>query len=332
VIVVGASVKEGDILVGKVTPRGQAEFSAEEKLLHAIFGDKASNFKDSSLKVPYGGEGVVFKVERTSATVSGKSTHLGEDTIEIITVYIAQKRKIQVGDKIAGRHGNKGVISIVVPQEDMPYLEDGTPIDICYNPLGIPSRMNLGQVCETHIGLALREIARHKLYQFALDNAKASEVSSLFGINDERAKTILKNVKKYFADNGVKTIEEAVKKMTTADYKIILSTSGLELEDISYKAATPAFCGATTEDIFDTMQEAGLDPKNTKGKFTLYDGQTGEPFDNKISVGVMYVMKLDHMIDDKLHARSIGPYSKITQQPLGGKRQKGGRKFGEMEV
>ena len=252
IIRIGTEVHDDDILVGKVTPKGMAELTSEEKLLHAIFGEKTREVRDTSLRVPHGGEGIVhdvkiFTKEDTDELPAGVS--------KIVRVYIAQKRKISVGDKMAGRHGNKGVISLILPSEDMPYLEDGTPVDILLNPLGVPSRMNIGQILEMHLGMAAKELNIH--------------------------------------------------------------------------VATPVFEGATRAEIIDALKEAGLDED---GKRKLYDGRTGEPFDNRISVGVMYMIKLHHMVDDKLHARSTGPYSLVTQQPLGGKAQFGGQRFGEMEV
>ena len=249
---IGTEVHDDDILVGKVTPKGMAELTSEEKLLHAIFGEKTREVRDTSLRVPHGGEGIVhdikvFTKEDTDELPAGVS--------KIIRVYIAQKRKITVGDKMAGRHGNKGVISLVLPSEDMPYLADGTPVDIMLNPLGVPSRMNIGQILEMHLGAAAKKLGIH--------------------------------------------------------------------------VATPVFSGANREEIIDALKEAGIDED---GKTILYDGRTGEPFDNRISVGVMYMIKLHHMVDDKLHARSTGPYSLVTQQPLGGKAQFGGQRFGEMEV
>ena len=252
IIRIGTEVKDDDILVGKVTPKGMAELTSEEKLLHAIFGEKTREVRDTSLRVPHGGEGIVhdikiFTKEDTDELPAGVS--------KIIRVYIAQKRKITVGDKMAGRHGNKGVISLILPSEDMPYMADGTPIDILLNPLGVPSRMNIGQILEMHLGAAAKELNIH--------------------------------------------------------------------------IATPVFSGANREEILDALKEAGL---ADDGKMVLYDGRTGEAFDNRISVGVMYMIKLHHMVDDKLHARSTGPYSLVTQQPLGGKAQFGGQRFGEMEV
>ena len=252
IVIVGTEVREGDILVGKVTPKGMAELTSEEKLLHAIFGEKTREVRDTSLRVPHGGDGVVHDVKIFSRK---DNDELPTGVSKVIRVYIAQKRKIQVGDKMAGRHGNKGVISLVLPEEDMPYLPDGRTIDIMLNPQGVPSRMNIGQVLEMHLGMAARELNIH--------------------------------------------------------------------------VATPVFDGAKTQDIADIMKEAGMAPD---GKYTLYDGRTGDPFDNRITVGVMYMIKLHHMVDDKLHARSTGPYSLVTQQPLGGKAQFGGQRFGEMEV
>ena len=252
IVRIGTEVKDDDILVGKVTPKGMAELTSEEKLLHAIFGEKTREVRDTSLRVPHGGEGIVHDVK---IFTKEDSDELGAGVSKIIRVYIAQKRKIQVGDKMAGRHGNKGVISLILPEEDMPYLPNGEPVDILLNPLGVPSRMNLGQILEMHLGYAANELGIH--------------------------------------------------------------------------VATPVFDGATREEIVDALKEAGLDED---GKTELYDGITGEKFDNRISVGVMYMIKLHHMVDDKLHARSTGPYSLVTQQPLGGKAQFGGQRFGEMEV
>ena len=252
VIAIGTEVKEGDILVGKVTPKGVAELTSEEKLLHAIFGEKTREVRDTSLRVPHGGDGIVHDIKIYSRK---DNDELPAGVSKVIRVYIIQKRKIQVGDKMSGRHGNKGVISLILPQEDMPYLPDGTPVDIMLNPQGVPSRMNLGQILELHMGMAAKKLGVH--------------------------------------------------------------------------VATPVFDGAKISDIKDMMKEAGMDED---GKTVLYDGRTGEAFDNRISVGVMYMIKLHHMVDDKLHARSTGPYSLVTQQPLGGKAQFGGQRFGEMEV
>lgn len=252
IIRVGAEVRDGDILVGKVTPKGVTELTAEERLLHAIFGEKAREVRDTSLKVPHGGGGIVHDVKIFTREAGDE---LPPGVNELVRVYIVQKRKIHEGDKMAGRHGNKGVISRILPEEDMPFLPSGRPLDIMLNPLGVPSRMNIGQVLELHLGMAAREMGIH--------------------------------------------------------------------------IATPVFDGAREEDVWSTLEEAGL---SRDGKTVLYDGRTGEPFDNRVSVGVMYMIKLAHMVDDKLHARSTGPYSLVTQQPLGGKAQFGGQRFGEMEV
>ena len=252
IVRIGTEVNDDDILVGKVTPKGVAELTSEEKLLHAIFGEKTREVRDTSLRVPHGGGGIVHDVK---IFTKEDSDELPAGVSKMVRVYIAQKRKISVGDKMAGRHGNKGVISLVLPSEDMPYTEDGEPIDILLNPLGVPSRMNIGQILEMHLGAAAKKLGIY--------------------------------------------------------------------------VATPVFAGANREEIIDALKEAGLDED---GKTVLYDGRTGEPFDHRVAVGVMYMIKLHHMVDDKLHARSTGPYSLVTQQPLGGKAQFGGQRFGEMEV
>jgi len=252
IVIIGTEVKDDDILVGKVTPKGMVELTAEEKLLHAIFGEKTREVRDTSLRVPHGCGGIVHDIK----VFTKKDTdELPAGVSKVIRVYIAQKRKITVGDKMAGRHGNKGVVSLVLPEEDMPYMENGETVDIILNPLGVPSRMNIGQILEMHLGMAARELNIH--------------------------------------------------------------------------VATPVFAGATREEILDALKEANL---SETGKMTLYDGRTGLKYDNPVSVGIMYMLKLHHMVDDKLHARSTGPYSLVTQQPLGGKAQFGGQRFGEMEV
>jgi DNA-directed RNA polymerase subunit beta len=252
IIRIGAEVRAGDILVGKVTPKGETELTAEERLLRAIFGEKAREVRDTSLKVPHGESGIIVDVK---AFTRENGDELPPGVNQLVRCYIAQKRKISVGDKMAGRHGNKGVISRVLPEEDMPFLPDGTPLEICLNPLGVPSRMNLGQVLEVHLGLAARALGWH--------------------------------------------------------------------------IATPVFDGASEIDIMDTLEMAKM---GRDGKLTVYDGRTGEPFDSPVTVGYMYFLKLAHLVDDKIHARSTGPYSLVTQQPLGGKAQFGGQRFGEMEV
>ena len=252
IIRVGAEVKEGDILVGKVTPKGETELSAEERLLRAIFGEKAREVRDTSLKVPHGEEGIIVDVKVFSRE---QGDELKPGVNKLVRVYVATKRKISVGDKMAGRHGNKGVISRILPEEDMPFLPNGQPVEIVLNPLGVPSRMNIGQVLETHLGMAAKIL-------------------------------------------------------------------GLRVE-------TPVFNGAREEEVENKLEEAGL---SRDGKTILYDGRTGEPFNNRVTVGYMYILKLHHLVDDKIHARSTGPYSLVTQQPLGGKAQFGGQRFGEMEV
>ena len=252
IIMIGAEVHAGDILVGKVTPKGETDLTAEERLLRAIFGEKAREVRDTSLKVPHGAAGIVVDVK---VFTRENGDEMGPGVNEVVRVYIAQKRKIGVGDKMAGRHGNKGVISRVLPKEDMPYLPDGTPLDIVLNPLGVPSRMNIGQVLEVHLGYAAQALG--------------------------------------------------------------------------WKVATPVFNGANEASIHETLKLAGL---REDGKSVLYDGRTGERFDNDVTVGWVYFLKLHHLVDDKMHARSTGPYSLVTQQPLGGKAQFGGQRFGEMEV
>ncbi len=252
IVRIGAEVKDGDLLVGKVSPKGVTELTAEERLLHAIFGEKAREVRDSSLRVPHGGGGIVLDVK---VFTRDNGDELPPGVNQLVRVYIVQKRKISEGDKMAGRHGNKGVISKILPEEDMPYMPDGTPVDIMLNPLGVPSRMNIGQVLELHLGMAAKQL-------------------------------------------GI-------------------------------RVASPVFDGATEEDVWGTIKEAGM---ADDAKTVLYDGRTGEAFDNRVSVGIMYMIKLAHMVDDKLHARSTGPYSLVTQQPLGGKAQFGGQRFGEMEV
>ena len=252
IIRVGAEVHSGDILVGKVTPKGETELTPEERLLRAIFGEKAREVRDTSLRVPHGEAGIIVDVK---VFTRENNDELPPGVNEIVRCYIAQKRKISVGDKMAGRHGNKGVVSRILPSEDMPFLPDGTPLDIVLNPLGVPSRMNIGQVLEVHLGMAASRLG--------------------------------------------------------------------------FKVATPVFDGANEKDIMNLLEEAGL---RRDGKTVLYDGRTGQPFDNPVTVGYMYYLKLHHLVDDKIHARSTGPYSLVTQQPLGGKAQFGGQRFGEMEV
>ncbi len=328
IIMVGAEVKEGDILVGKTTPKGHVDLSPEEKLLQAIFGEKTKSIKDSSLRVPHSGEGIVAAVKR----FKNGDDDLGDDVIEVVKIYVVQKRKIQIGDKMAGRHGNKGIVSKIVPIEDMPHLADGTPLDVMLNPLGVPSRMNIGQILEVHLGLSAREIGKKELIRLAMNESDHNAMMKLFSLPETIAKRLYKNTNEYIKNEGITNVDEALEKIKAIDIEIILRTLGLSYDDIGYKVATPVFAGCTTDDLQETMREAGIDPIKTKGKFELIDGRTGEKFDGPISIGIMYMLKLDHMVDDKIHSRAVGPYSKITQQPLGGKSQNGGQRFGEMEV
>jgi DNA-directed RNA polymerase subunit beta len=287
IVRIGAEVSSGDLLVGKVTPKGETELTAEEKLIRAIFKEKAREVRDTSLKVPHGEGGVVIDV-KTFSRENGDDLPPGVN--ELVRVYVAKKRKISEGDKLAGRHGNKGVISKIVDEEDMPFMEDGTPIDVILNPLGVPSRMNVGQILETHLGWAAAE---------------------------------------GWYDDG----SEAYKQAKANGGRVY--------------TATPVFNGATVEDVDEALvrwaqeydgpnkMEVDLSRRpgeRASGKFTLYNGRTGEPFESKVMVGYMYILKLHHLVDDKIHARSTGPYSLVTQQPLGGKAQFGGQRFGEMEV
>lgn len=328
IIMIGAEVKEGDILVGKTTPKGHVDLSPEEKLLQAIFGEKTKSIKDSSLRVPHSGEGIVAAIKR----FRNIDDDLGDDVIEVIKVYVAQKRKIQIGDKMAGRHGNKGIVSKIVPVEDMPHLEDGTPLDVMLNPLGVPSRMNIGQILEIHLGLAAREIGKKELIRIVMEDKGHTELVSLFSLNENVAKKLYKRVAEFIQQDNHKNADDAIKNIKSIDIEIILNKLGLCYDDINYKVATPVFAGCTSDDLKQTMSEAGIDPIKTNGKFKLIDGRSGQAFDGPIAVGIMYILKLDHMVDDKIHSRSVGPYSKITQQPLGGKSQNGGQRFGEMEV
>ena len=330
IILVGAEVNEGDILVGKISPKGKVELSTEEKLLQSIFGEKVKNVRDASLKVPYGGEGVVIAVHH----FNGSDGEFGDDVLEVVKVLIAQKSKIQVGDKMSGRHGNKGIVSRIVKVEDMPHLEDGTPIDILLTPAGVPSRMNMGQVMELHTGISARKIGQQKIIEIAFDDSikdKAKAIEQVLGIAYEHAAILMQHATKYFK-NKYKNLNDALNNYIIDDLLIVFNAAGVSLDDLDYKVATPVFSGIKMNDLVDIMNEAKLDPIKNLGKFPLIDGRTGEYFDAPISVGVMYMLKLDHMVNDKIHARSVGPYSKITQQPLGGKSQNGGQRFGEMEV
>lgn len=327
IIMIGAEVKEGDILVGKTSPQANSEQSSEEKLLQAIFSEKVKSVRDSSLRVPTGGGGVVTKIMRMSIY---KGDKLNDDVIESVKVFITQKRKIQVGDKMAGRHGNKGIVSKIALKEDMPYLEDGTPVDIILNPLGVPSRMNIGQVLETHLGFAARKLTFKKLLEFYFEGDLKS-ARGLFGIDEDTSVRLFKIVGECVNSKGISSLEESGS-LSNLDFSIILSKLGISEEDLGIKISTPVFSGVNGEDLSNIMKDAGMNPDVSGGKFNLINGKTGERFARPITVGVMYMLKLNHMVDDKIYARSVGPYSKITQQPLGGKCQNGGQRFGEMEV
>ena len=301
----GTEVHAGDILVGKVTPKGETELTAEERLLRAIFGEKAREVRDTSLRLPHGESGIVVDVRVFSRE---NSDELATGVNESVRVYIAQKRKISVGDKMAGRHGNKGVVSRILPPEDMPFLEDGTPLDIVLNPLGVPSRMNIGQVLEVHLGIASRELG-FKVMTPAFDGAKESDITEML-----TEAGLYRPVLRGEALVGKKFYEEIVDEETGAKrYELVDS------DKLSNKAW-----------VAQKIEEKKL--KTVDGKRILFDGRTGEPFDNPVTVGIMYYLKLHHLVDDKIHARSVGPYSLVTQQPLGGKAQFGGQRFGEMEV
>ena len=278
IIRIGAEVRSGDILVGKVTPKGETELTAEERLLRAIFGEKAREVRDNSLKVPHGEAGTIIDVKIFTRE---NCDELSPGVNMLVRCYIAQKRKISVGDKMAGRHGNKGVVSRILPQEDMPFLEDGTPLDICLNPLGVPSRMNIGQVLEVHLGMAAKALG-WKIMTPVFDGAHEADIRECF-------------------------------KMAQQNY--------LEHKDDEFTLHT-----------MDEVINPNALSMSEDGKFTVYDGRTGEKFDNRVTVGYMYYLKLHHLVDDKIHARSVGPYSLVKLQPLGGKAKFGGQRFGEMEV
>ena len=278
IICIGAEVHSGDILVGKVTPKGETELTAEERLLRAIFGEKAREVRDNSLKVPHGEAGIIIDVK---VFTRENCDELSPGVNKLVRCYIAQKRKISVGDKMAGRHGNKGVVSRILPQEDMPFLEDGTPLDICLNPLGVPSRMNIGQVLEVHLGMAAKALG-WKIMTPVFDGAHEADIRECFEMAQQNY------------------LEHKDDEFTVHKMEDLINTNALSMAQ--------------------------------DGKFTVYDGRTGEKFDNKVTVGYMYYLKLHHLVDDKIHARSVGPYSLVTQQPLGGKAQFGGQRFGEMEV
>ena len=310
IIRIGAEVRPGDILVGKVAPKGETELTAEERLLRAIFGEKAREVRDSSLRVPHGEAGIVVDVKVFSRE-NKDDMKPGVNTI--VRVHIAQKRKISEGDKMAGRHGNKGVVSRVMAREDMPFLPTGEPVDIVLNPLGVPSRMNIGQILENHLGWAARSLGMQIEKQLAeLESSGNVDANNVLNI------PVMKELRKYGYDAKEYGVPETVE----------ISKFGKE-SIRAVQVAVPVFDGAKEDDIATALEVANV---NETAKTVLYDGRTGEPFDNPVTVGLTYMLKLHHLVDDKIHARSIGPYSMVTQQPLGGKAQFGGQRFGEMEV
>ncbi len=303
IVRIGAEVHSGDILVGKVTPKGETELTSEERLLRAIFGEKAREVRDTSLKLPHGESGIIIDVK---VYTRANQDELSPGVNKVVKVYVAQKRKISVGDKMAGRHGNKGVVSRILPSEDMPFLPDGTPLDIVLNPLGVPSRMNIGQVLEVHLGIAARKLG-FKIMTPVFDGAKEENIAEL-----QRLAHLDRDVIPGENVDG-KNVYEAIEE---DGHKILRRLTPEERADKEYLAAL------SQNNKFKVID----------GKTTLYDGRTGQPFDNPVTVGIMYFLKLHHLVDDKIHARSTGPYSLVTQQPLGGKAQFGGQRFGEMEV
>jgi len=300
----GTEVKAGDILVGKVTPKGETDLTAEERLLRAIFGEKAREVRDTSLRLPHGESGVVVDVKVFSRD---NSDDLPPGVNKVVKVYVAQKRKISVGDKMAGRHGNKGVVSRILPPEDMPFLADGTPLDIVLNPLGVPSRMNIGQVLEVHLGMAARKMG-WKVMTPVFDGATEKDITECLTMAG-----LYRDVLPNENVTGKPLFEEVINDNGDKDIRRLAD------EEIA------------NEEYMKELFEAGK-LKIVDGKSILYDGRTGEAFDNPVTVGVMYYLKLHHLVDDKIHARSTGPYALVTQQPLGGKAQFGGQRFGEMEV
>ena len=328
----------GDILVGKVTPKGETELTAEEKLLRAIFGEKSRDVKDTSLRVPHGERGKVIDVRVLNRA---NRDDLSPGVNEAVRVWIAQMRKISVGDKMAGRHGNKGVVARILPEEDLPYMADGTPVDIILNPIGVPSRMNLGQVLETHLGWAAKNLnfrANTPVFDGASDSSVEDALARVWFV--QQAGSLTSNLG---SGASQPDIEKTIAWLSDQGY------DGRSLFDDQIKGDAQAAClrmwlkdeaGIETDGLDDSglrdialevHQKRHISPP-TFGKFQLYDGRTGEPFDQQVTVGSIYILKLIHLVEDKIHARSTGPYSMITQQPLGGKAQFGGQRFGEMEV
>ena len=344
IIRIGAEVRAGDILVGKVTPKGETELTAEERLLRAIFGEKAREVRDTSLRVPHGENGIIVDVKKFTRE---NGDELPPGVNQVVRCYIAQKRKISVGDKMAGRHGNKGVVSRVLPQEDMPFLPDGTPLQIVLNPLGVPSRMNIGQVLEMHLGYAFRTMSlqtpeeiENRTLDLIVDKTENSHIDKEL---KEKILEALRAADRKIDKNAIMSDVEKIDGITeeaknevsdiidySVNYKDTILAAKKKVGPEEYiKIATPVFDGAEDENLREAFVLAGL---RTDFKTDVYDGRTGQKFDNAVTVGVMHYLKLDHLVDDKIHARSTGPYSLVTQQPLGGKAQFGGQRFGEMEV
>ena len=340
VIRIGAEIGPGDILVGKITPKGETELSAEEKLLRAIFGEKARDVKDTSLRVPHGQKGKVIDVKVLSRI---KKDELPPGVNKLVRLWVAQTRKVSEGDKMAGRHGNKGVIARILPVEDMPFLPDGTPLDLILNPIGVPSRMNLGQVLETHLGWAAHVLGIRAVTP-VFDGAPVTAIEDVLG----QAWIVEKSGAidpRPLADNGAKHTDFDKTRSWLAERgydfdKIFTDAASREARKACLEIWLKEEMGRDVSDLtVDEMKEEALRLNREEriaapilGKSTLYDGRSGEPFDQPITVGYIYMMKLIHLVEDKIHARSTGPYSLITQQPLGGKAQFGGQRFGEMEV
>ncbi|MBR4034661.1 MAG: DNA-directed RNA polymerase subunit beta, partial [Clostridia bacterium] len=312
----GTEVRAGDILVGKITPKGETELTAEERLLRAIFGEKAREVRDTSLRLPHGVSGIVVDI-RVFSREQGDELPAGVN--KVVRVYIAQKRKISVGDKMAGRHGNTGVVSRILPPEDMPFLADGTPLDIVLNPLGVPSRMNIGQVLEVHLGIAARKLG-WKVMTPVFDGANEKDIVECL-----RMAGLCRDVRMQVDEDGY-SLGVPAENVDGKDLfvEVELENGKKDLQRISDEERNDP------ERMAELYRQGGV--KVIDGKRTVYDGRTGEPFDNPVTVGIMYYLKLHHLVDDKIHARSNGPYSLVTQQPLGGKAQFGGQRFGEMEV
>ncbi|MBR2987164.1 MAG: DNA-directed RNA polymerase subunit beta, partial [Clostridia bacterium] len=321
IVLKGTEVRAGDILVGKVTPKGETELTAEERLLRAIFGEKAREVRDTSFRLPHGQSGIVVDVKVFSREAGDE---LPPGVNKVVRVYVAQKRKISVGDKMAGRHGNKGVVSRILPPEDMPFLRDGTPLDIVLNPMGVPSRMNIGQVLEVHLGIAARKLG-WKIMTPVFDGATEKDITECMKLAG-MYRDVLPN--EYITNKNI--FVEVEGENGKPQYNPV--TFAEKTNEDNSKYYVPVYEDIERDDAWVKAMVADQKLKIVDGKSILYDGRTGERFDNPVTVGIMYYLKLHHLVDEKIHARSIGPYSLVTQQPLGGKAQFGGQRFGEMEV